>query len=92
MIAFLYRFLALHEPELRAQLDAFKVAQVDGEKPITAPRVIYAGTEDFPTREEAQERLAAAEIMAEIRWMEQEREKERAASPKVRRMPIREVK
>jgi hypothetical protein len=45
MRAFLRALLAPRAPEFRAQLDAFRDAQVDGDQPITAPRVVYATPE-----------------------------------------------
>lgn len=76
MIGWLYAVLVPREPELRAQLDAFRDATVDGDKAIVPPRVRFSGTEAFPTRDEARERLAAAEILAEERWKAFERAKE----------------
>lgn len=79
-------FLALftpRDPELRAQLDAFKVAQVDGEIQIVAPRVIYAE----PNRDKTHDWSDNDVIALELR-----KERESKGQPKVRRMPIREVK
>lgn len=62
---------------------------------VSPPRVVYAEPEPFPTREEAEAKLAAAEILAEERWRIQEAEKEREAirstSPRQRVVSIRRV-
>ena len=82
MRAFLRALFTPRDPELRSQLDAFKVAQVDGDLPIKAPRYVF----DAPDRDKTHDWSDNDVIALEIR-----KEREQARQPKVRRMPLREV-
>lgn len=67
------------------RLEALRLALADNTPRV---RVLYATCEPFPTREEAEAKLAAAEILRD----EYERERERARQPRVVPMRVGSVR
>lgn len=78
-----------HE-QITTQLARFKADTSVPE--IKPPRVLWSDCLPFPAREDIDQKMADADLLAEIAWMEKEREKELGRAPKVRSINAGRIK